>query len=158
MGYVPLIFMAVKGSISKPVVVAVCAGASYSAGWLGYFGGCKIRRLQWTRALMSRLVSKYPQVPSLMERRGAAGVALAALLPVPLAMATWTAGSFRVHLLPFAFAVPGIGCQQLVTSSVLMRLPKITIIVLLSGQSGSEHELLVQSEVKLATTTDATSW
>merc|ERR1712216_548333 len=89
------------------------------------FVGWNIRKLHWTNSLMNRLTRKYPMVPQLMERKGAAGVALAALLPVPLAMATWTAGSFRIRLLPFAFAV-------------LMRLPKISIFVFLSTASPPE--------------------
>lgn len=124
--YVPLIFLAVKSNVSKPHVFGVCAVASYTAGWMGYLLGWNVRRFQWTRALMNKLTLKYPMVPQLMERRGAAGVALAALLPVPLAMATWTAGSFRIRLLPFAFAV-------------LMRLPKITVFVLLSRPAEPDH-------------------
>merc|ERR1712129_213235 len=125
---VPLIFLAVKGNVSKSVVFVTCALASYSAGWMGYVVGRNIRRLPATSAYMDRLSLKYPEVPDLMERRQGIedpllrGVALAALLPVPLAIATWTAGSFHMRALPFALAA-------------LMRLPKICVFVLLSRQT-----------------------
>jgi len=120
--YVPLIFMAVKGNVDKPIVFTVCAVASYSAAWVGYVVGWNVRSFQWAQALMKRLTLAYPMVPQLMERKGAWGVASAAFLPVPLAVATWTAGSFRIRLFPFALAA-------------LMRLPKIAVFVLLSRRN-----------------------
>lgn len=57
--------------------------------------------------------------PELMRRRGAVGVAIAALMPVPLALATWTAGSFHVNFVHFL-------------CSAWFRMPKILLFVLLS--------------------------
>ena len=47
------------------------------------------------------------------------GVAIAALMPVPLALATWTAGSFHVNFVHFL-------------CSAWFRMPKILLFVLLS--------------------------
>mmetsp|Transcript_78471 Transcript_78471/g.136150 ORF Transcript_78471/g.136150 Transcript_78471/m.136150 type:complete len:91 (+) Transcript_78471:2-274(+) len=71
---------------------------------------------------MDYLSEKYPMVPQLMERKGAIGVGVAGLLPVPFALATWTAGSFRVNFPRFALAG-------------LMRMPKIAVFVLLSRRA-----------------------
>jgi len=123
--YVPMIFIAVKASVPKLEVFCVCAGASYCAALFGYVAGWNIRKLECSSRLFDRLSSRYPAVAPLMESRGAIGVGLAALLPTPLAIATWTAGSFRVYF-PY-FAVAG-----------LMRAPKILVFILLSRQ-GNPH-------------------
>ncbi|CAE8611357.1 unnamed protein product [Polarella glacialis] len=120
--YVPLIFMAVKASVPKPVVFGVCAAASYCAALCGYLIGSKMRSLPCGDSLYLRLVNWQPWVPDLMERRGAQGVAMAALMPIPLALATWTAGSFRVSVPQFLLAG-------------MFRFPKILVFVLLSGPS-----------------------
>lgn len=117
--YVPLIFMAVKGSVAKPIVLAVCSAASYSAAVLGYVIGLHIRRLRLGNSFMERLTQKYPHVPGIMKRKGAVGVACVALLPIPFAMATWTAGSLQVTKRYFALAAA-------------MRVPKIALFVLMS--------------------------
>jgi len=121
--YVPLIFLAVKdGSTSKPTVFAICAAASYCAAITGYMIGRKIRNFSQGKVLFESLGKNYPYVPDMMERRGAIGVALAALLPCPLAIATWTAGSFEVPFWHFALAG-------------MCRMPKILIAILLSSAS-----------------------
>jgi len=119
--YLPLIFFAVKGSSpgAKPVVFAVCASASYTAALIGYGMGWQLRRLPLGSAAFGRLSAKYPFVPDLMSRRGAVAVAVVAALPIPLAAATWTAGSFRVRFPTFMVAC-------------LMRLPKVALFVALS--------------------------
>lgn len=124
--YVPLIFMAVKGSVPKPVVFGICAAASYSAGLVGYFVGSfiKAQRNPTLDDFLKKLAS--PAVLEMMTRRGALGVAFAALMPIPLAIATWTAGYLGVSFHEFLPAPLG-------------RLPKIAIFVLLSRepQAGS---------------------
>jgi len=117
--YAPLIFVAVKGAVSKPAVFFICVAGSYSAALVGYAIGLNLRNLSCGDALFNKLVQTYPYVPDLMQRRGAVGVALAALLPMPLAVATWTAGSFRVHFPHLLMAG-------------LCRAPKIAVFVLLS--------------------------
>lgn len=117
--YVPLIFIAVKGSIPKENIFVVCATASYSAALAGYCVGRHIRRLRCGSYLFDSLSNKYPFVPDIMQKKGAWGVVVAGAMPVPFALATWTAGSFGV---PFAqFALAGT-----------MRFPKIALFVCLS--------------------------
>lgn len=121
--YVPLIFMAVKGSASKLQVFMICATASYLAAILGYLvGGCLHRPL-WGKRYFDRVSQGFPYVPALMQRKGARGVLLAAMLPVPLAVATWMAGFFGVPFSSFMLAAFG-------------RFPKILLFVLLSGGPG----------------------
>jgi len=123
--YVPLIFCAVKAGLPKWVVFSVCAAASYSAALFGYGLGKCIRSLSCGESLFQRLVDMQPWVPDLMQRKGAMGVAMAAMMPIPLALATWTAGSFRITF--WQFLIAG-----------LFRMPKILVFVLLSGP-GTAH-------------------
>mmetsp|Transcript_49395 Transcript_49395/g.127471 ORF Transcript_49395/g.127471 Transcript_49395/m.127471 type:complete len:274 (-) Transcript_49395:109-930(-) len=118
--YVPLIFMAVKGDVAKSVVFTICAVASYCAALIGYGIGFYLRGHRCGIALFSRLREEHPYVPGIMQRKGAVGVFLAALLPMPLAIATWTAGSFRVDFRYFLVAAVG-------------RIPKIALFLLLSS-------------------------
>jgi len=121
--YIPLIFVAVKGGMAKTAVLLICAGASYTAALSGYGVGRLLRGPSWGRNIFGRFAKKYPQIPDLMERRGGIGVLLAALLPAPLAIATWTAGFFGVSFPHFLAAAAG-------------RCPKIAVIVLLSRGPG----------------------
>lgn len=124
--YVPLIFLSVKGGISKLEVFATCMMASYSAALFGYVAGSLLRGPDWGRQLFAMLEEKYPQAPDLMRRKGAIGVLLAAMLPVPLAAATWTAGFFSVDVPSFLVAAMGRG-------------PKIAVFVALSTGPAAEH-------------------
>jgi len=121
--YVPLIFMAVKGSVAKSTVFCICASASYVAAMFGYGVGYLLRKPQWGRAWCQKISDDYPYLPELMRQRGAIGVLLAAMLPVPLALATWLAGFFAVSFPSFLLAALG-------------RCPKILVFVLLSGGPG----------------------
>mmetsp|Transcript_24814 Transcript_24814/g.52855 ORF Transcript_24814/g.52855 Transcript_24814/m.52855 type:complete len:261 (-) Transcript_24814:56-838(-) len=126
--YVPLIFMAVQGDVPKPEVFTVCAGASYVAAVSGYAIGLSLRSISCGDSFFQKLNQDHPQVPLLMHQKGAFGVALAALLPVPLAMATWTAGSFRIDFKRFLLAA-------------CCRWPKILVFVLLSTTPSPEPPL-----------------
>lgn len=123
--YVPLIFVAVKGGIPKPMLIAVCMGSSYCAALCGYMIGRFLRGPDWGRQRFNSLSERYPQIPELMEKKGSLGVLLAAMMPVPLAMATWTAGFFGVSLPGFLLAALG-------------RFPKIILIVLLCPGPGPD--------------------
>eukprot|EP00930_Biecheleria_cincta_P012911 TRINITY_DN11772_c0_g1_i1.p1 TRINITY_DN11772_c0_g1~~TRINITY_DN11772_c0_g1_i1.p1 ORF type:complete len:243 (+),score=31.40 TRINITY_DN11772_c0_g1_i1:69-797(+) len=118
--YVPLIFCAVKAHVPKPVVFGVCAAGSYSAALLGYGMGASLRRLQCGEQVFQRLTEHSPWLPGLMQRKGAIGVGTAALLPIPLALATWTAGFHQIDFGRFLLAG-------------MFRMPKILLFVLLSG-------------------------
>lgn len=117
--YVPLIFIAVKGNVPKLQVFGVCAAASFTAALLGYGVGMRIRHLECGQSLFKKVANDHPYIPEMMQKRGALGVALAALLPVPLAIATWTAGYLEIFFPTFVLAG-------------LCRVPKITVFVLLS--------------------------
>mmetsp|Transcript_108729 Transcript_108729/g.307534 ORF Transcript_108729/g.307534 Transcript_108729/m.307534 type:complete len:229 (+) Transcript_108729:238-924(+) len=117
--YVPLIFIAVKADVPKLEVFGVCAAASFTAALMGYGVGMRIRKLECGQKLFNRMADDHPYIPELMQKKGALGVALAALLPVPLAMATWTAGYLEIFFPTFVLAG-------------LCRIPKITVFVLLS--------------------------
>lgn len=117
--YVPLIFMAVEGAVPKPVVFLICMTASYVAALCGYAVGSFLRVPTWGREWFESVSLNYPYVQDLMERKGALGVLLAAMLPMPLAIATWTAGFFGVDRRWFMVAAIG-------------RCPKIAVFVLLS--------------------------
>lgn len=125
--YVPLIFLAVKGAVPKIIVLLVCALGSYSAAIMGYGVGCRIRKLEWGQNLFKKLSDDYPYIPSMMQKKGAIGVALAALLPVPLAIATWTGGYLEIYFPHFLLAG-------------MCRVPKITVFVLLSRGPAANGE------------------
>jgi len=117
--WAPLVYMAVKGSVAKTSVFWVCFLSSYIAALTGYAIGLKLRGLERGSTLFQQFARSYPYIPVLMERRGALGVALAAMLPMPFAIATWTAGSFQMQFHQFALAS---AC----------RMPKILCLILLS--------------------------
>mmetsp|Transcript_39176 Transcript_39176/g.73032 ORF Transcript_39176/g.73032 Transcript_39176/m.73032 type:complete len:245 (-) Transcript_39176:88-822(-) len=120
--YVPLIYIAVQAAVPKVEVFAVCATGSYFAAVAGYGAGFVLVKMECYQKALHRLSAAQPWLPDLMQRKGAAGVALAALMPIPLAVATWTAGSFRVNFPQFLVAAA-------------FRMPKILVFVLLSGSS-----------------------
>jgi len=117
--YVPVIWLAVKSSTPKMNVFAVCASASYSAALVGYGIGANLRSFSCGDIFVKKLEQDYPAVQPLMETKGAMGVAMCAIMPVPLAVATWTAGAFKVWIPTFLVAA---AC----------RVPKIAMFVLLS--------------------------
>lgn len=118
--FIPLVFLAVQGGVSKPVVFGVCAAASYTAAVCGYGIGRCLRGCGSRGACFSRLTERYPQAPELMQKRGAVGVFLATLVPIPLSAAAWPAGFFGVSFAHFLVAAMG-------------RFPKIGVYVLLSA-------------------------
>merc|ERR1711879_1064685 len=99
--------------------MGVCSVASYIAALMGYAVGYNILRCECVNARFQELQQKYPTVEDLMRSKGACGVAMAALLPIPLALATWTAGAMKVSLPPFLLAG-------------MCRMPKIAVFVILS--------------------------
>jgi membrane protein YqaA with SNARE-associated domain len=117
--YVPLIYLSVKGGVSRVEVGGICGLASYTAAIMGYCIGFNIRKSPCAASRLDGLIEKHPEVLKLMQERGGIGVAMAALLPVPLALATWTAGSLQVYFPHFCLAA-------------LCRVPKIALFTLLS--------------------------
>lgn len=120
MTYIPLIFLAVKAKYTRLEVWGICTSASYTAAIVGYFIGVFIRSRPIGNAFSSWINSSRPWVAEMMRRRGATGVAFAAALPIPLALATWIAGFLRVDFRRFLLAA---SCRTI----------KIMLVVIISG-------------------------
>ena len=91
----PLTFIGIAAGIPPITLLATIASASVSAGPLGWFFGRLF--LSETR-LAAWLEKKHPRLNSTMRRNGLKVVAIAALLPIPFALATWTSGMLRLPL------------------------------------------------------------
>jgi len=95
MTHEPILLIGVSAGIEPLTLWAVAGGASVFAGLVGY--GCGALLVSKSR-LRAWLFLKYPGFERFMERHGVKGVAVAALLPIPFALATWSAGMTRVGL------------------------------------------------------------
>lgn len=89
----PLMILALGADLNTWVVFGVVSGGSVLAGSVGYFGGILLDRYS---TMQDRFRRWNPDAAEWIEERGAVGVCVAALLPVPFAFATWTAGVMRV--------------------------------------------------------------
>jgi len=119
LSYVPFMLLALEGGMDFTAVLLISAGASYSAGLLGYTAG---RLVGMPQRLAGWMEKKYPQARELIDRYGAWGIALVGILPVPLALGTLTGGALGVRA-PYAAA------------ALLVRLPK-TFLYLLMIEGG----------------------
>jgi len=118
--FVWLVFVAVEGGMNRYIVLATCAVGSYLASMVGYGLGTLLRRPGPRRERLDKWLLRYPKVVEMMQKRGAFGVALVAgILPIPLAIAAFMAGFFKVRFALFSLAV-------------LCRWPKILAYVMLS--------------------------
>ncbi len=97
----PVLMLALGGGMSVWTVFAVAATTSWLAGIVGYSLG---RLLDATTSAQARFRRWQPAAADWIERRGAVGVAIAALLPIPFSLATWSAGMMRVRLSHVAIA------------------------------------------------------
>jgi len=92
----PVLLMAVADGLNVWAIGGVAATASVVAGPLGYLGG---RLLGRSAHIEAWLLRRSPGMVGFLRRWGATGVAIAALLPIPYALATWTAGLAEVRFL-----------------------------------------------------------
>lgn len=111
----PLVALALKGGMDPLHVFALASTASMAAGMVGYTFGVFLRRFT---DMAGRLRRWHPKVVGWVERKGAWGVVIAALTPIPYSLATWTSGILRVH--------PGH-----VFLATLVRIPKTGLYLLL---------------------------
>ena len=111
LSYVPFMALALAGGMSFGEVLVVSSLASYSAGCLGYGMG---RIAGMPERLETWVHERYPRVRSLLDQYGGWGVAAIAVLPLPLAVGTWSAGSLKVQARQVAIAL-------------LLRIPKTVI-------------------------------
>ncbi len=115
LSYVPFMALGLAGGLSFFEVFWASSLASYVAGWLGYgvgrVAGMPPRFERWIHR-------RYPRVRSLLDQYGGWGVAAIAVLPLPLAVGTWSAGSLRVR-------------PQQVAVALLLRVPKTLVYVIM---------------------------
>jgi len=91
----PLMLLAVSAGIEPLTVFLTTSTGSITAGFIGYTCGRLFGRALGIGDWIHR---KYPGFESFMLRYGAYGVAICALLPIPFALSTWSAGMARVQL------------------------------------------------------------
>ncbi len=111
----PLIFLARGAGVGAWTIFAVVSVASVTAGAVGYWAGRILGERVGLEAWMDR---KQPALVHYMRRYGAEGVAIAALLPIPFALSTWSAGVLGVRF-------------WRVMAAALLRIPKTGFYVLL---------------------------
>jgi membrane protein YqaA with SNARE-associated domain len=114
----PLIFLALGAEVTARTIFWVISAASVTAGMVGYGAG---RLLGDGTRLGKWLREKYPGFDAFMQRYGAYGVAICALLPIPFSLSTWTAGMMRIRV-------------HEVFAACLMRIPKTAFYVWLIAQ------------------------
>ena len=113
MSYVPFMALGLAGGLSLMDVLVVSSVASYAGGCTGYAIG---RTIGMPSRLEAWIHRRYPRVQEMLDRYGGWGVAAIALLPVPLAVGTWSAGSLKVNARQAAVAL-------------LLRVPKTMVYV-----------------------------
>ncbi len=119
LSYVPFMALALAGGMSFGEVFLVSSAASYTAGCLGYGVG---RMVGMPPRFERWIHRRYPRVQTLLDQYGGWGVAAIAVLPLPLAVGTWSAGSLKVRARQVAVAL-------------LLRVPK-TLVYLVMIERG----------------------
>lgn len=89
----PLVFLARGAGLDLWTIFGVVSGASVAAGSVGYWSG---RVFGGALKLAPWMAHRHPGLTHYMTQYGAEGVAIAALLPIPFALSTWSAGILRV--------------------------------------------------------------
>ena len=97
----PLVILAIGAGRPAYTVFAVISAASVCAGFVGWTAG---RFLGDATGIGPWMRRRYPGFERFMIRYGAHGVAVCALLPIPFALSTWSAGMMRVKLWKVALA------------------------------------------------------
>jgi membrane protein YqaA with SNARE-associated domain len=123
MTHEPVLLLGISGKLPTWPLLATASSASVIAGFLGYSLGFFLVGRTRLRPFVER---KWPQFAGFVKRYGAKGVAVAALLPIPFAVATWSAGMMGV---PFGQ----------VAAASLLRIPKTAFyfFLLLGTWAGS---------------------
>ncbi|MEZ4239616.1 MAG: hypothetical protein R3F59_26370 [Myxococcota bacterium] len=88
MTHEPVLLLAVARGLALSTIGAVASAASVAAGPLGWACGRGLR----AAGAEARLERRYPEMVAYIRSWGAWGVAIAALVPIPYALATWSAG------------------------------------------------------------------
>ena len=107
-------YIAVQGGHSPWIIGFITSATSIASGHLGYWLGHWIGFPEKYEHLIQ---TKWPSLYDSFRERGAVGVAIASMLPIPLSVLTWTSGAIRMNYLGFSLAM-------------LTRLPKQMLYVL----------------------------
>ncbi len=91
----PLTFLAIAAGLPTWQIVTAISAGSVASGPIGW---CLGRVILSGGHFAARLEERQPELMSFMHRRGLETVAVAALLPLPFALSTWTAGMLRLPL------------------------------------------------------------
>jgi len=97
----PFLLLGVSAKLPPLKIFAYAATASVVAGVLGWSLG---HLLVGRTALKPWVERKWPTFAAFVRHYGARGVAVAALLPIPFAVSTWSAGMMHVPLRHVALA------------------------------------------------------
>jgi len=111
----PLVMLGLAAGVEWPVLLLTVSTASVLSGPVGWTLG---RFLVADSRFTGWLQSRQPDFFGLMQRHGIQAVAVAALLPLPFALATWSAGMLRLPL-------------GKVAAVSLLRVPKVAFYLLL---------------------------
>ena len=107
-------YIAIQGGHSPWVIGLITSAASIVSAHLGYWLG---HTVGFPKKFEQLLHTKWPNLTTSFRERGAAGLAIASMLPIPLSILTWTSGAMRMNYLGFSVAM-------------LTRLPKQMLYVL----------------------------
>ena len=112
---VPFMLLALAGGAPFWTVYLIAAFSSYAAGLMGYSFG---RVVGIPKRLATWLDQKHPRIRQLLDQYGGWGVLVIAILPLPLALGTLSAGALKVRPGPVALAL-------------LVRFPKAFVYMLM---------------------------
>lgn len=107
-------YIAIQGGHSPWTIGLLTSATSIVSGHLGYWLGHTVGFPEKYERLIQ---TKWPSLYTSFRERGAVGVAVASMLPIPLSFLTWTAGALRLNYTGFSLAM-------------LTRLPKQMLYVL----------------------------
>lgn len=114
----PLTFIGITAGIPTTTLLLTITSASVLSGPIGWTCG---RLLLSGTSFSAWLDRRYPGFMGMMRRGGLNAVAVAALLPIPFSLATWTAGMLR---LPF-HKVAAISLLRIVKVGVYFQILKL---------------------------------
>ena len=102
LSYVPFMLLALAGGLSFWAVFFTSSMASYLAGFTGYGIG---RAVGMPPRLEAWLQAKHPKIREILDRQGVWGLAAIGILPLPLALGSWSAGALKLSLPRVAIAL-----------------------------------------------------
>jgi membrane protein YqaA with SNARE-associated domain len=95
-------YIAVQGGYSPWMIGLLTSATSIASGHLGYWLGHTVGFPEKYERLIE---TKWPSLYATFRERGAVGIAIASMLPIPLCFLTWTSGAIRMNYLGFSMAM-----------------------------------------------------